>query len=69
MWKKFKEKGYKDRWLDCAEEKLKTEQREHILTPANKTHNNKRNFSVQFVTTYTPQAPILCNIIYKYWHI
>lgn len=60
---------FKDRWLNCAEEKLKAVRREHLLTPANKAQNNKRIFSVQFVTTYTPQAPILCNIIRIYWHI
>lgn len=30
MWEKFKEKGYRDSWLDSAEDKLKAIQREQL---------------------------------------
>lgn len=69
MWEKFKEKGYRDSWLDCAGDKLKTIQREQLLASANTTRNIKRNASVKFITTYTPQVSAFRNIIKKYWYV
>lgn len=63
---KFKKRGYKDKWLDLADQKSRLLTRRELLV---KDTSRDRTHDVVFTTTYSPISKKVKNIIMKHWHI